>query len=105
MDPEKESRKRLASLPFSDKIRILEKLRDRDRAIAASGLRKKRTVRRSIVRVSRAAWHTQRPCDPSRDCTCGLHSLAMRLQTMGVRRYGSHGFAMHQPALALALCS
>ena len=32
-------RKRLAALSFSEKIKILEKLRDRDRAIAASGLR------------------------------------------------------------------
>jgi hypothetical protein len=40
MDTEKERRKRLVSLPFSEKIKILEKLRDRDRAIAASGLRK-----------------------------------------------------------------
>ena len=34
-------RARLASLSFSEKIKILEKLRDRDRAIAASGLRRK----------------------------------------------------------------
>lgn len=40
---EKQRRKRLASLPFSEKLKILEKLRDRSRAIAASGLRK--TVR------------------------------------------------------------
>jgi hypothetical protein len=33
-------RARLASLSFSDKIRILEKLRDRSKAIATSGLRK-----------------------------------------------------------------
>ncbi len=32
-------RARLAALSFSEKIKILEKLRDRDRAIAASGLR------------------------------------------------------------------
>jgi hypothetical protein len=32
---------RLASLSFSEKIKILEKLRDRDQAIAASGLRRK----------------------------------------------------------------
>jgi hypothetical protein len=36
-----EMSKRLASLSFSEKIKILEKLRDRDRAIAAAGLRKK----------------------------------------------------------------
>jgi len=31
---------RLAALSFSEKIKILEKLRDREEAIAASGLRK-----------------------------------------------------------------
>jgi hypothetical protein len=40
MDKDKERRKRLASLSFSEKLKILEKLRDRDRAIAVSGLRK-----------------------------------------------------------------
>jgi hypothetical protein len=30
----------MASLSFSEKIKILEKLRDREKAIAASGLRK-----------------------------------------------------------------
>jgi hypothetical protein len=34
-------RKRLAALSFTEKIRILEKLRDRDRSIAAAGLRRK----------------------------------------------------------------
>jgi len=34
-------RTRLASLSFSEKIKILEKLRGRDQAIAASGLRRK----------------------------------------------------------------
>jgi len=34
-------RARQAALSFSEKIKILEKLRDRDRAIAASGLRGK----------------------------------------------------------------
>jgi len=32
-------RKKLASLSFSEKIKILEKLRDREKAIAAVGLR------------------------------------------------------------------
>jgi hypothetical protein len=36
-----EMRKRLATLSFSEKTKILEKLRDRDQAIAASGLRPK----------------------------------------------------------------
>jgi hypothetical protein len=35
-------RKRMASLSFSEKVRILEKLRERSLAIAASGLRKNR---------------------------------------------------------------
>ena len=38
---EQEWRKRMASLSFSERIRILEKLRQRSLAIAASGLRKK----------------------------------------------------------------
>jgi len=37
----KETRKRLAALSFSDKVNILEKLRKRSLAIAASGLRRK----------------------------------------------------------------
>lgn len=44
---DKERRMRLASLPFAEKLKILEKLRDRDRAIAASGLRKLK-VRRAV---------------------------------------------------------
>lgn len=39
-DSDKQRRKRLAALPFSEKLKILEKMRDRDRAIAAAGLRK-----------------------------------------------------------------
>lgn len=34
-------RKRLAALSFTEKIKILEKLRDRSEKIAASGLRQK----------------------------------------------------------------
>lgn len=33
-------RARMAGLSFSEKIKILEKLRDREKTIAASGLRK-----------------------------------------------------------------
>lgn len=33
-------RKKLASLSFSEKIKILEKLRDREKALAAVGLRR-----------------------------------------------------------------
>jgi len=36
-----EMRKRLASLSFSEKIKILEKLRDRSLSLAASGLRQR----------------------------------------------------------------
>ncbi len=36
-----EMRKRLAALSFSEKIKILEKLRDRSLALAACGLRQK----------------------------------------------------------------
>jgi hypothetical protein len=36
-----EMRKRLAALSFSGKLKILEKLRDRSLALAASGLRRK----------------------------------------------------------------
>ena len=36
----KETRKRLASLSFSEKVKILEKLRDRSLALAACGLRR-----------------------------------------------------------------
>ena len=35
-----EERKRLASLSFTEKIKVLEKLRDRSLALAASGLRR-----------------------------------------------------------------
>ena len=45
MDKEQERRKRLAALPFSEKLKILGKLRDRSRAIRASGLRKKKGTR------------------------------------------------------------
>ena len=38
-----EMRKRLASQSFSEKIKILEKLRDRSLALAASGLRRNAT--------------------------------------------------------------
>ncbi len=35
-------RKRLAALSFDEKIKILERLRERERVIAAAGLRKKK---------------------------------------------------------------
>jgi hypothetical protein len=36
-----EMRKRLAALSFSEKVKLLEKLRDRSLALAASGLRRR----------------------------------------------------------------
>ena len=36
-----EARKRLAALSFSEKVKLLDKLRKRSLAIAASGLRRK----------------------------------------------------------------
>jgi hypothetical protein len=53
MNMDKERRKRLASLPFSEKLKIVEKLRDRDRAIAASGLRKMK-VRQAVDPVAQS---------------------------------------------------
>ena len=44
---DKESRMRLASLPFAEELKILEKRRDRDRSIADCGLRKV-TVRQTV---------------------------------------------------------
>jgi hypothetical protein len=41
---EKERRKRLAALPVAEKIGILERMRDRNRTIAAAGLRKKKPL-------------------------------------------------------------
>jgi hypothetical protein len=37
----REMRKQLAALSFSEKVKVLEKLRDRSLAMAASGSRKK----------------------------------------------------------------
>jgi len=53
-----EMRKRLAALSFTEKIKILEKLRDRSLAIAAAGLR---GMARHGGRV---------PSDEQRFCTC-----------------------------------
>ena len=45
MEKDKERRKRLASRPFAEKLKILGKLRDRSQVIAAGGLRKTATPR------------------------------------------------------------
>ena len=47
-EAERKRRKRLAALPFSEKLKILEKLGERDRAIAAAGLRKRRSEKASL---------------------------------------------------------
>jgi len=56
-------RKQLASLSFSEKVKILEKLRDRSLAIAAAGLRRK----------YRDPQHAQEFCDCLgwEPCACG----------------------------------
>jgi hypothetical protein len=41
VEDKQQARKRLASLSFSDKLKLLEKLRNWSRTIAASGLRSK----------------------------------------------------------------
>lgn len=41
LESKRAMRQRLATLPFADKIKILEQLRDRNRAIANSPLRRK----------------------------------------------------------------
>jgi hypothetical protein len=40
LESKRQARQNLAALPFSEKVKLLEKLRDRSRAIAASSLRK-----------------------------------------------------------------
>jgi hypothetical protein len=41
LESKRAMRQRLAKLPFADKVKILEQLRDRSRAIAESPLRRK----------------------------------------------------------------
>jgi hypothetical protein len=41
LESKRAMRQRLASLPFADKVKILEQLRDRSRAIAKNPLRQK----------------------------------------------------------------
>lgn len=41
LESKRETRNRLAVLPFSEKVKILEKLRDRSVSIASSPLRKR----------------------------------------------------------------
>ncbi|HOX56046.1 MAG TPA: hypothetical protein P5205_02795 [Candidatus Paceibacterota bacterium] len=47
LESKRETRKRLAALPFSEKVILLEKLRDRSRLIASSPLRRQQPLRRS----------------------------------------------------------
>jgi hypothetical protein len=48
-----EMRKRLAALSFSDKVKILERLRDRSLALAAAGLRRKAAKSRTDLQRPR----------------------------------------------------
>jgi len=41
LESKRQARRRLAALPFSEKIKLLERLRDRSLAIAASPLRRR----------------------------------------------------------------
>jgi dGTP triphosphohydrolase len=41
------SRKRLAALPFAQKLELVEKMRDRSRLIASSGLRRQQSKKNS----------------------------------------------------------
>ena len=59
---EKERRKRLASLPFSEKLKILEKLRERSRVIAASGLRGKATGQPTHAKTTHGSPPVIIPC-------------------------------------------
>jgi hypothetical protein len=43
LESKRAMRRRLASLSFTDKVKLLEQLRDRNRAIAASPLRRQRS--------------------------------------------------------------
>lgn len=46
LESKREVRKRLATLPFADKVKLLEQLRDRALAIAASPLKRQVAHRR-----------------------------------------------------------
>ena len=48
-DSERARRKRLALLSFEEKIKILERLRERSKAIAAAGLRKQKEEKRTTL--------------------------------------------------------
>ena len=45
LESKRESRKRLAALPFAQKLKLLEQLRDRTLAIATSPLKRRMTHR------------------------------------------------------------
>src|ERR1041385_4089662 len=56
-------RRQLASLSFSEKVKILEKLRDRSLAIAAAGLRRKSASQQSASQICNClGWEP---------CACG----------------------------------
>lgn len=72
-------RKRLASLSFSEKIKVLEKLRDRSLAIAGSGLR-----RRTSGESGEASERRFCACLGWEPCACGnqppYHCVRCRLE-------------------------
>ena len=49
----RESRQKLAALPFAQKLALLEKLRDRSLLIASSSLRQQRHARRTVATAIR----------------------------------------------------
>lgn len=71
-------RKQLASLDFSEKVKILEKLRDRSLAIADAGLRRKSASQQSVGEFcSCLGWE---PCacgnQPPRHCMLCCRELS-----------------------------
>ena len=73
-------RKRLASLSFSEKVKILEKLRDRNQAIAASGLRRKSaTLDKKVDRGAKVRapgklrCPRRHPCKQNKKLTTGVN--------------------------------
>jgi len=53
IEDKKQMRKRLPALSFTDKIKILERLRDRENAIAACGLRREPpSARKELAKTS-----------------------------------------------------
>ena len=56
LESKREMRRRLAVLPFSEKVKLLEKLRDRSLAIASSPLRRSHQPGQRNTRNETAGW-------------------------------------------------